>query len=155
MLDRPETLDPEAGFQPPDEKAVAAAITITSQVGTNRSIVVQTYLDRDASLAVFNTVIDKLTKAVDRQEARLQLEALEADLARSKKNLLRASEDFQHIEARAQKAWEQRGKKGAFRLSEAELTQKSQAVGLIERLKEEVTRLEEAIAKARGISSEE
>jgi hypothetical protein len=151
LLDKPEERDPEANFAPPDEKATACAVTITTQVGTNRSIVVQTYLARDADINDFHSVFDKLNKVVDRQEAKLQLEELEARLALSQKNLKNMSADFDRIEERAQKAWDDRGKKGAFKLSEAELTQKKQARGLIERTKEEVARLEADISRARGV----
>ena len=151
MLDKPETRDPEASFAAPDEKATACAITITTQVGSNRSIVVQTYMARDEPPAAFNTVFDKLNKVVDRQEAKLQLEEMEANLLRTQKNLKHMSEDYGRIEERAQQAWDARGKKGAFKLSEPELVQKTQAKGLIERTQDEIKRLEADIARARGV----
>ena len=138
-------------FAAPDEKAVACAITITTQVGSNRSIVMQSYIERDAPITAFHGVLDKLNKAVDRQEATLQLEGLEIDLDKHRKKLTQMSEDYQNIEERAQKAWDARGKKGAFRLSEIELTQKVQAGDLLKRMKEEITRLEKEVDKARGV----
>ena len=151
MLDRPEARDPETPFTSPDEKAVACAITITTQVGSNRSIVVQSYMERDAPANMFHDVLDKLNKVVDRQEAKLQLEGLDLDLDKHRKKLVHMAEDFQNIEARAERAWNERGKKGAFRLSEAELTQKTQAGDLLKRMKEEIARLEVEIAKVRGV----
>ena len=151
MLDTPERRDPEQAFAAPDEKAMACAITITSQVGSNRSIIVQTYLDRDADISLYHSVFDKLNKVVDRQEAKLQLEELEANLARSEKTLRHASQDYSGIEERAQKAWEERGKKGAFKLSEPELQKKVQSVDVLNRLKEEIERLKADLVKARGV----
>ena len=151
MLDTPERRDPEQTFRDPEEKAVACAITITTQVGSNRSIVVQTYLERDASLGHYHVVLDKLNKAVDRQEAKLQIENLEADLLRMEVNHGKLVQDYQGIEDRAQKAWDVRGKKGSFRLSEQELVHKEQAMQTIAAGKVNVARLKADIAKARGV----
>ena len=151
MLDTPERLDPEATFASPEEKAVACAITITTQVGSNRSIVVQSYLERDAPLAAYHEVLDKLNKAVDRQEAKLQIESLEADLLRMEVNHGKLVHDYQGIEERSQEAWDARGKKGAFRLSPQELTQKDQAMQTIKAGNDNIARLKADIAKARGV----
>ena len=154
MLDMPKGIDPEQEYAAPDEKATACAITITTQVGSNRSIVVQTYLARDEDIGVYHVILDKLNKVVDRQEAKLQVEGLEANLDMHKQKLANMAEDYARIEDKAQAAWEARGKKGAFKLSEAELNQKTQAVALIERTKDEIKRLEDEIAKARGVISD-
>jgi len=59
--------------------------------------------------------------------------------------------DYQGIEDRSQKAWEDRNKKGAFKLSPQELQQKQQAMQTIKAGKENIARLKESIAKARGV----
>src|SRR5882672_11288249 len=100
---------------------MACAITISTQVGTNRSIVVQTYLPRDEAASVFHQVLDKLNKVVDRQEAKLQIEGLELDLLRMENNHEKLVHDYQGIEERSQQAWEDRNKKGAFKLSPQDL----------------------------------
>jgi hypothetical protein len=151
LLDIPEKRDPETNFRAPDEKAVACAITITTQVGSNRSIVVQTYMERDAPIELYHTTFDKLNKVVDRQEAKLQIEGMEADLLRMETNHAKLVQDYQGIEERAQKAWELRGKKGAFKLSETELTHKAQAMNTIEAGKVNIARLKADIAKARSV----
>ena len=153
MLDTPESRDPEAVFRSPDEKAMACAITITTQVGSNRSIVVQTYLDRDAPLQDYNELLDKLNQATDRQEAKLQVEAMEADLVRMKVNHGKLIKDYSEIEVRAQKMWETSNKKGPFKLSEPELVQKMQSINTIEAGKENIARLEAEIAKVRAVAN--
>jgi len=153
LLDTPESRDPEAGYRAPDEKAMACSITITTQVGTNRSIVVQTYLDRDAPLRDYNELLDKLNSATDRQEAKLQVESMEADLVRMEVNHAKLVKDYQEIESRAEKMWNARGKKGAFKLSEPELVQKTQAMNTIEAGKENIARLKAEIAKVRAIAN--
>lgn len=151
MLDKIEMRDPEKSFADPDAKGPACAITISTQVSTNRSIVVQTYMDRDDDVNAYHAVADKLTRVVNRQEAKLQLESWSAELETRHRNLNHMLEDYQRIEVRAQEAWENRGKKGAFRLSEQDLQAKVQANANIKRAQEEIKRLESEIAKARGV----
>src|SRR5215472_1895592 len=151
MLDKPESLDPERSFGDVESKAIAVAITVTSQVAANRSIVMQTYLERDAPLGVFNTVLDKLAKASDRQEAKLQLESLQDELKKHESNLQRMIEDYQSIEARSEEQWVKRGKRGEHKLTDAERSQKSTAKTNIERWREEIKKIQVQIAKARGV----
>lgn len=151
MLDTPERRDPEQAFAAPDEKAMACAITITTQVGSNRSVVVQTYLDRDADIGIYHSVFDKLNKVVDRQEAKLQIEGIEADLKRMRDNHNRLVTDFGAIEERAQETWEKRGKRGPFKLSDTEEAQKKQAMNNIEAGKANIANLEALLTKARGV----
>lgn len=155
MLDTPERRDPEKAFVDPDAKDTACAITISTQMSTNRSMVVQTYLGRDDDIAAYNVVVDKLTRVVDRQEAKLQVESWSVELETRQRNLNHMLEDYQRIEVKAQQAWESRGKKGAFRLSEQELGAKNQAHANISRAREEIERLKNEIAKARGTSISE
>jgi hypothetical protein len=151
MLDHLKTVDPEKSFTDPDEKGAACAITITTQLSTNRSIVVQTYMGRDDPLEQYNSVVDKLRRVVDRQEAVLQVESWTAELETRERTLKYAKIDYGRIEERAQAAWESRGKKGAFKLEEKDLQAKLQSKANIERAEEECARLRSEIAKARGI----
>lgn len=130
---------------------MACAITITSQVGSNRSIVVQTYLDRDAEIGIYHEVVDKLNKVVDRQEAKLQIDSIEADLKRMRDNYARQVHDFQQVELHAEEAWGKRGKRGAFKLSETEERNKKQAEQNIEAGKANIKHLEDLLAKTRGV----
>ena len=155
MLDKPESLDPERSFGDVESKAIAVAITVTSQVAGNRSIVMQTYLERDASLGVFNAVLDKLAKASDRQEAKLQLESLQDELKKHESNLQRMIEDYQSIEARSEEQWVKRGKRGEHKLTDAERSQKSTAKTNIERWREEIKKIQVLIEKARGVIADE
>lgn len=151
MLDHLKEIDPEKAFSDPDEKGAACAITITTQISTNRSIVVQTYMGRDDDIVQYNAVVDKLHRVIDRQEAKLQVESWTAELETRQRNLNHMLEDYQRIEVKAQEAWDNRGKKGAFRLTEAELNAKTQAHANIARTKEGIEQLKNEIAKARGL----
>lgn len=151
MLDAPETRDPEAGFSAPDEKATAAAVTMTAQISQNRSIVIQTYLARDSEVGEFHAVLDKFGAAIERQEAKAQIEEQEANLAQEEKTLRQLKEDIASVEDRSQKAWERANKKGAWKMTEAEHAQKATAMTNVKRFDEAIAKRKADIAKLKGV----
>lgn len=152
MLDKPEVRDPERDFAPPEQKEIAVAVTMTAQISQNRSIVMQTYIPRDAEVDWYHHMLDKLSKAVDRQEAKASLEAEEANLALEEKTLKQQREDFVAIEERAQTAWEHSRKKGPWPgLTAAEAAQKGTAATNIRRFEEAITKRKAEIAKLKAL----
>ena len=150
-MDGMEVRDPEAEFERPDEKAIATAITITSQVGTNRNMVLQTYIPRDFPLTQYHAICDKLVCTANRQEAMLQLEEEEANLELEEKTLRQQVEDFNAIEPRAQKAWEMSNRKGPYKISPQEAAHKSTAETNIRRFQEAIEKRKQRISKYRAV----
>lgn len=150
-MDGPEFMDPEAEFQQPDAKAIATAITITSQVGTNRNMVLQTYIPRDFPVTEYHAICDKLVCAANRQEAMLQLEEEETNLALEEKTLKQQVEDFNAIEPRAQKAWEVSNRKGPYKMNAQEAAQKVNAETNIRRFQEAIEKRKQRIAKYQAV----
>lgn len=138
----PEALDPEEG-----QKAIATAVTISSQVNPNRSIVLQTYMPRDAPVKDYHLLLDKLVRAADRQEAKANLGGLKTSLASTQKTLKQMEEDFGNIETRAAAAWVAKNKKGEPKLSDNEVAQKGIATQNVKRFREEVAKIEAEIAE--------
>lgn len=132
-------------------KDVAAGITITAQISQNRSIVIQTYLPRDAGVKAFHDILDKLGVAADRQEAKYQLVGLRAELAQHEKTAKSLEEDFTSIEARSEKAWTAAGKKGEHKLNANEMAQKSTAKTNIERYRIEIEKIKTEITKCEAV----
>jgi|ERR1700722_1636838 len=150
MLDV-KSLNPEDGFEDPDAKGMAAAVTITAQISQNRQIVIQTYMDRDAPVAVFNRLLDKFGKSIERQEAFSSLESEKANLALEEKTLKQMLEDFAMIEERSRKAWEKANKKGPWKLNDVESNQKVTAVTNIGRYKDAIDKRKVEIAKLEAV----
>jgi hypothetical protein len=146
-----EALNPEDGFAKPDAKGIAAQISMTAQISQNRQIVIQTYLDRDSHQSVFNAVLDKLNRSIERQEAKVRIEEEEANLEVEEKALRNLVEDFAAIEDRSRKAWERANKRGQWRLSEAEEAHKKGALTNVERYKEVIAKRKQTLAKLRAV----
>jgi hypothetical protein len=96
-------------------------------------------------------VLDKLNKAVDRQEAKLQIESLEADLLRMETNHGKLVADYNAMDERAQQLFEARGKKGPYKPSAQELMQKGNTLETIKAGKANIDRLKADINKARSV----
>ena len=151
MLTKPDVLDPEDNYQEPDQKAVALGITVTSQVSDRRSIVMQTYVARDVPLSLYHLTLDKISAAVDRQEAKARLEGLQAELGQHEKTLRALEEDYAGIEGRNAETWKARGKKGEPQLSDNERAQKATAKTNIERYRVEIKKIIAEISKCEAL----
>lgn len=146
-MDNPvKALDPEQSVGD-----VAAAITVTAQISQNRSIVIQTYIPRDASLRQYHEVLDKLGASADRQEAKYRLEGLQAELAQHEKTAKSLEEDFTSIETRSAAAWAATGRRGEHKLSPQETAQKSTAKTNIERYRVEIKKIKDEIIKCEAV----
>lgn len=151
MLDQPRNLDPEESFARPDEKEIAAGITITAQVSQNRSIVMQTYLPRDAEVRLYHDTLDKFSRAIGRQEAKESLESELSNLAHEKKTLLQLENDFMQMPARAEMAWKASGKKGEYKPTPNENAQKDQVKTNIEVYRTAIKKREAEISRLRSV----
>ena len=150
-MDQIVSRNPEDEYRDPEQKGTAAALTLTAQVSSNRSIVIQTYMDRDAPLSEFHGVLDKLATSIDRQEAKANLEGLEAEQALEEKTLKQMEEDYAAIPERAEAAWQASNKKGPYRPSPQEAAQKIQAANGIKQYRERIKKRVAEIAKCQGI----
>lgn len=129
----------------------ATGVTLSINLSEGRSLVLQTFLPRDAPLKEHHELLDKLGMAGDRQNAKYRLEGLRANLEVHKKTLEQLITDYNSIEARSADAWAQRGKKGAPMLSAAESAQKGNAEQNIKRYRVEITKLETDIAQCEAV----
>lgn len=146
-MDKPvEVLDAEKSVGD-----VAAGITITAQISQSRSIVIQTYLPRDAAVGAFHSILDKLGAAADRQEAKYRLEGLQTELAQHEKVAKSLEEDYTSIETRSAEEWKRRNKKGEPALNDNERAQKSTAKTNIERYRVEIVKIKSEIAKCAAV----
>lgn len=129
----------------------ATGITLSVALAEGRSLVLQTFLPRDAALGDHHALLDKLGIAVDRQNAKYRLEGLKANLEVHNKTLEQLQSDYVRIEERASDVWKVRGKKGEPMLSATEAAQKNNAEQNIKRYRVEIAKLETEIAQCEAI----
>jgi len=131
---------------PPGAEELACAITVQVTIDNGRMIVMQTYIGRDDPVGAYHDMLDKLGEAVDRQQAKYQLDGLKANLELHVTTLKNMEEDFNGIEARAEKAWAASQRKGPVKMSPNEIAQKGTAKTNIERYRQKIVELKLDIA---------
>lgn len=142
MLETPEVLNPE-----PPGKEIAAAITWSAQLGEGLSVVVQTYVPRDAGPEMYNRVLDAITLAIDRKAAQYNLRGLKDKLEADEKSLALMTEDFRSIDTRVTANWQKSRKKGEPQMTASEEAAKKTAETNIRRWRDEIAKTKANIAK--------
>lgn len=128
------------------ETVPAIAITHDVKVG-NRSLVLQTYVSRDAPLPEIHRVCDILASALDRQQAKYELEDLRANLEVHETTLANLEADYLRIGEGTAKNWAKQGKKGDPQATASEQAQKVNVEQNIKRYRQEITKLQAKIAQ--------
>jgi hypothetical protein len=134
---------------PGDTQATAPAlgVSIKGLVDAQREIVFQTHVEQEISDEKLNALLDKLSRAMDRQLAKATLVTLKKDLAKHQKELRQMEDDFRHIEQNARELWEKSGKRGEFKEQPKDVAAKAQAEATIKRWRSEIANLEALIGE--------
>lgn len=123
------------------EEVAAIAISYDHQIGDGRIIRFHSGVAVDAPAATLNGLLDKLTAAADRQAARYEYEALQKKLLEEEKFYAMRREDLIRIDAEAQAAYEQTGRRSPWSLDKlpADKRQLRQSIETMEkRLRDDI-----------------
>lgn len=131
------------------EKEIGLGITFQSKLSDRRVITFSAPIARDAPLAEFHELIEKMSAVCDRQEMKFLLEDLERNLIVDRDGLKAAEEAFLTIDAKNEADWARRGKKGTPKLSDSETAAKMQCGVNIQRFRAEIKKKEIAIDELR------
>lgn len=80
-------------------EGVGLGATMQFSIGREDRFEIQTILDRDAPLSVWNETLDKIRKAGERQKAMTGIQTLESNLREQARQLKKLHEDTQRAEA--------------------------------------------------------
>lgn len=89
-------------------------------MGAQRGAVFETYLPLTASDKTISAVLDKLRAVCDRQEAIGNIRELESKLKSDQAALAALGADMERVKNTQIDAWQKSGRKGPFKLSQAE-----------------------------------
>lgn len=128
----------------------AIGISVSEQIG-NRSIVVQTHVDGTCSEAELNAALDRILKAADRQklyyETREELYKNKANLEQHENALSDMKADLVRVDDENIRQFEDSGRKGPFKLSQAQRSQRATVTKNIEAFQFNIGRLKKSIAE--------
>jgi len=93
----------------------ALGISLNYALGDGRSLVLQTHIPSDQIGKPLDDTLDGLLKAVERQAAKFEIEALKKNLEASERQLLQTTEDLNTHESSVQAGWEASNRKGTYK----------------------------------------
>jgi hypothetical protein len=121
------------------ETAPALGISINAQVAAARQITMQSFIDRDASGADIDKLLDKLNASLDRQVAFYEIEEEEKRIEVDRNVLANVSKRLAEVEDNIRlKAGSAEGRRNPLKLSSQEEVQKKQAYDSLEEAKRRV-----------------
>lgn len=130
----------------------AIGMSLSIEIGRGRSIVFQSHIERDSDLPAINSLLDKITAAADRQQAKCAVEDLRHRYQLQKSALENLMLDFYKIEereAKEEREWNADPRRhGQWKRSEKEETHRSQMQSALRRTDEETKELKRLLDEA-------
>ena len=129
----------------------ALGFSYSIQLDDKKSIVLQTFLPRSATLPELNKILDIMGDAAARQAARALVKQLQKSLMLQTKQLRRVTEDLVAVDSNQQIAWKAAGKNGPFKHSDTQEAHRKSVLPRQERFREELEELKREIAEQEAI----
>jgi hypothetical protein len=105
-------------------KDIALGLTVQISIGEKRGIAVQTHVTRDCAEHELNAVLDKVTKALDRQNAKYRQHEIQARVDMQKKKLAEMMENHAKMFEKWQKDWDTGKRRGPFEMTASQQANK-------------------------------
>jgi hypothetical protein len=138
----------------PIENVPAIMLSFDHQVSDGRIIRFSTGIAQAARPEELNALLDKLTAAADRQEAKYRLERLANDLKREEKLYEQGTADMLRLDEEARASYQQSGRRADWspdKLTGAQRKDRENAEVSMSRRRDMIVALREQVALARGI----
>ena len=128
-------------------KDIALGLTVQIAIGERRSIVVQTHVTRDCPEFELNSTLDKVTRALDRQNSKYRLQELKTQRELSLKTLAGMMQNRADVQDRWEAEWVGNKRRGPFQLTQSQLQLKGQAENQLANTRKDLEKLEGEIAE--------
>jgi hypothetical protein len=113
-------LEKEESLRRIDGKELAIGIQFSAQVGPNRQIVLTSGVPMDITPTQLNEYVDKMAYIMDRQNWKSELDLKRFELENREKERMTNREQLLDHHESAVAAWERSGKRGPFRMNDAQ-----------------------------------
>jgi glutamate synthase domain-containing protein 2 len=148
----------EAQAQPGTVPALGLSYkTILDREG-RREVVYQTHVEQDVEPGALNALLDKLTKATDRQIAQAELASLAAEESELDKRITRFRSAAAELDVRSKARWESSGKHGPWnpdKLPPQERSERQNIRNSLDQDKERLVRLRARAEELRQVVNED
>jgi len=130
------------------QPAPALGVSLSVNLSATHALVMQTHVPADCSNPELDSLLDRMTRAADRQSAKYKLVDLRKGLELHETTLDRAVRDLNDLDARHRADYDKRGKAGDFRLDARQAADRENTLKSIQRFKEEIAKLKLEIENA-------
>ena len=148
---RPDTHTTEPVYSGKD---IALGISVQLSIGEKRGIGVQTHVTRDCPPEELNNILDKVMKALDRQNAKYRMHELQALRNNKVKNVAEMMENHSQTLSKWQDEWTKNKRRGPFDMTPSQQQQKVAMDNTFRQQKYEIelleTELEELKSQIKG-----
>ena len=131
-------------------KDIALGLTVQISIGEKRAIAVQTHVTRDCSDLELNGVLDKVTRALDRQNAKYRMHELQVQRDLRVKKVAEMMENHAQTFSKWQADWDKGKRRGPFDMTSSQQQQKVAMDNTFAREKYELELLESEIAELKS-----
>lgn len=131
------------------DKIPTIGVSISTELPGKRSLVLQTFIERDAAPVDLNALLDKLKDASERQFSFGLVEILEAQLKQEKKIAEDHGRRIEQVQKNMEDNWSKRRKAGKPQLSAQEEKERQQAMLNADESRRRIAQVEIELAAAR------
>lgn len=135
------------------EEIPAIGVSYTLELPGKKHLAFQTHVAQTLSTGAFNSVLDKLKAAADRQFAFGMLEHLKLQLEQEEKLAFDHAQRMSQVDANVQKEWDRASKKGDPRLTARQEQEQRQAYAHAEESKRRIAKVKTDIYQQEQIIS--
>ena len=133
------------------KEAPAIGISLQVTLDQRRTLVLQSHVPQSEK-ETLNAVLDSLTKAADRQDAKYTIEAVRRLLRQAERNALDTISGMERSKTAAYEAWKESGRDGEPELKGSVATDISNSLKSLERFKEEIEAHHQELARLEALA---
>jgi hypothetical protein len=127
--------------------ALGLSLSVNLDKQGQRTLVLQTHVEREASAEDLNAVLDRMARASDRQAAYYELDQERAFLRQEETQARQLAEDLQRIDKTNAARFAASGRKGEYRANPKEEQERNNVVGTQKRYAEAIEARKARIAE--------
>jgi len=131
-------------------KDIALGLSVQISIGEKRGIGVQTHVTRDCTDIELNSVLDKVMRALDRQNAKYRMHELQAHRDLRVKKIAEMMENHSQVLQKWQNEWVQNKRRGPFDMTPSQQQQKVAMDNTFNREKYELESLESELVELKA-----
>ena len=131
-------------------KDIALGLSVQISIGEKRAIAVQTHVTRDCPDTELNALLDKVTRALDRQNAKYRMHELQVQRDLRVKKIAEMMENHSQISQKWEDEWIKNKRRGPFDMTPSQQQQRVAMDNTFNREKYELEMLESELAELKA-----